>query len=87
MRVVRDPPAARLAVMVPDRRVFLGWDRPAIDAAAEWLLARGDPGGEGTLVALPGAQAGRLLDERLARAVTGGAFGDRELPQTVTVVA
>ena len=85
MRVVRDPPAARLAVMVPDRRVFLGWDRPAIDAAAEWLLARGDPGGEGTLVALPGAQAGRLLDERLARAVTGGAFGDRELPQTVTV--
>ncbi len=48
------------------RRVFLGWERPVLHAAADWILrelggALGD-----VLVAVPGARAARRLRELLA---------------------
>ncbi len=51
------------------RRVFLGWDRPPLVAAAEWLMNSLDPGPDrpSPLVALPAARAVRALRERLAR--------------------
>lgn len=71
---------------------FLGWDRPALHGAAERLLARGDaPGGrEGELdlsehlVVVPGARAGRRLQELL---LEGAEVRSRPLrpPQVVTV--
>lgn len=51
------------------RRVFLGWNKPAIVSAAEFLLERHATGREanlaGFVVALPGARAGRRLLEVL----------------------
>ena len=72
----------------PDR-VFLGWDRPFLEAAAEWLLERFDGDLEGVVVALPGRRAARRLQDRLALAaapgfrppevLTAGALSDRLL--------
>jgi ATP-dependent helicase/nuclease subunit B len=54
------PPAA-------PRRVFLGWDAPALPAAADWLLAEFHADLADVVVALPGARAARRLRELLAR--------------------
>ncbi len=61
-------------------RVFLGWHRPALPAAAEWLAAAAPPRPgslelSGWRVVLPGARAGRrllelLLEEAEARGLT-----------------
>lgn len=51
------------------RRHFLGWDRPALPAAARWLLEL--PSGadlSGVLVVVPGGRAGRLLQAELVAA-------------------
>jgi len=58
---------ARLPETTAPRRVFLGWDRPALATAAERLL--GELGSElgDVLVAVPGARAARELRERLTR--------------------
>jgi hypothetical protein len=54
---------------MPSKRHFLGWERPALWSAAEWLLAR--PGGAGNgdlgqlIVVVPGRRAGRRLLEIL----------------------
>jgi ATP-dependent helicase/nuclease subunit B len=52
-------------------RVFLGWDRPFLTAAVEWLLARKDELPE-ILLVVPTSQSGRRLREALAE--TGGAI-------------
>jgi len=52
-------------------RVFLGWDRPFLTAAVEWLLARKDDLPE-ILLVVPTSQSGRRLREALAE--TGGAI-------------
>lgn len=46
-------------------RVFLGWDRPFLLEAADWLLGL-EGGLAGTLVVVPTAQGGRRLREALA---------------------
>ena len=51
-----------LAAMV--ERVFLGWDRPFLDKAATWLLARSDELPRMLLV-VPTAQGGRRLREAM----------------------
>ncbi|MCB9914551.1 MAG: PD-(D/E)XK nuclease family protein [Planctomycetes bacterium] len=51
------------------QRVFLGWDGPLLARAAEWLIAELGTDLAEVVVALPGGRAGRLLEERLARAV------------------
>ena len=48
-------------------RVFLGWDRPFLTAAVDWLLERRD-GLPEMLVVVPTAQSGRRLREALAEA-------------------
>jgi ATP-dependent helicase/nuclease subunit B len=48
-------------------RVFLGWDRPFLKVAVDWLLARRDQL-PGMLVVVPTAQSGRRLREALAEA-------------------
>ena len=48
-------------------RVFLGWDRPFLTRAVEWLLARRDEL-PGLLVLVPTAESGRRLREALAEA-------------------
>ena len=50
-------------------RDFLGWDRPPLAAATEWLQQQFGSNLEGVLVALPGARAGRILSEQLARTI------------------
>ena len=47
--------------------VHLGWHTNPLALAAEWLLDRFGTQMDGVLVALPGARAGRLLRQRLAR--------------------
>ena len=51
------------------QRVFLGWDRPCLPAAADHLFSRFAAGGENGLkdvvVAVPGGRAGRRLEEIL----------------------
>jgi hypothetical protein len=48
------------------RRVFLGWERPVLHSAAEWIVRElGSELGD-VLVALPGARAARRLRELLA---------------------
>jgi inactivated superfamily I helicase len=49
------------------RRVFLGWDAPALPAAADWLIAHAGDATAGRCVALPGGRAVRRLSELLAR--------------------
>ena len=48
-----------------DRRVFLGWDRPLLDAVVDWLWDRREEM-PGMLVVVPTSQAGRRLREALA---------------------
>ncbi|MDP6540626.1 MAG: PD-(D/E)XK nuclease family protein [Planctomycetota bacterium] len=67
--------------MLPEQPVFLGWDRPPLEVAADWLLKEHASSAAGTVIALPGAGAARALDERLARAGTGRC----PLPETLTV--
>ncbi len=50
-------------------REFLGWDRPPLAAATEWLQEQFGCDLEGVLIALPGARAGRILSEQLARTI------------------
>jgi ATP-dependent helicase/nuclease subunit B len=54
---------------MPAARTFLGWNRPALEQAAQWLLARYASAEMADLtsvvVALPGARAGRRLLELL----------------------
>ncbi|MBN1909966.1 MAG: PD-(D/E)XK nuclease family protein [Pirellulales bacterium] len=54
---------------MPIERVMLGWDRPALEAAVEWVGARFGDGMvldlSGLVVAVPGARAGRRLLELL----------------------
>jgi ATP-dependent helicase/nuclease subunit B len=69
-----------LPLMAEVHRHFVGWDRPAIDLAAEWLLAKYGPDMRGVTVALPGARAGRLLLEKLLYAQVS----DWQPPQIVT---
>ena len=59
-------------------RVFLGWDRPFLARAVEWLLERREEL-PGMLVVLPTAQGGRRLREALAE-VAGAVLS----PQVVT---
>src|SRR5262245_56573704 len=54
-------------------RHFIDWSRPALPAAADWLVDRGANGSQldlgGTIVVVPGARAGRrLLDLLVQRA-------------------
>ena len=49
------------------RRVFLGRRLPPLESAAAWLAAEHGADLSGSIVALPGARAGRGLAERLAR--------------------
>ncbi|MFM2171643.1 MAG: hypothetical protein RI957_1872, partial [Verrucomicrobiota bacterium] len=46
-------------------RIFVGWDRPVVESAAEWLWARRDRIGT-MCVVTPTAQAGRRLQDALA---------------------
>ena len=80
-------------------RVFLGWDRPFLPLAADWLLERRDEL-PGMWVVVPTAQGGRRLREALAEAagavlspkvVTPGSFlqsrDDEAAPDWVERVA
>jgi ATP-dependent helicase/nuclease subunit B len=49
------------------KRIFLGWDRPFLTAAVDWLLERRDELAS-ILVVVPTAQSGRRLREALAEA-------------------
>lgn len=48
------------------RRVFLGWDRPLLAAAADHLVERFGDDLHDVVLALPGRRAGRRLEELLA---------------------
>lgn len=48
-----------------ERRIFLGWDRPFVGLAADWLLRDG-PDLADTLVIVPSSQSGRQLRHQLA---------------------
>ena len=54
---------------MPIERQFLGWSKPALPAAADWMVARYQREGEldlsQTIVVVPGARAGRRLTEIL----------------------
>ncbi len=50
------------------QRVFLGWDRPFLTLAAEWMLDRREQL-PGMLVVVPTAESGRRLREALAEGV------------------
>jgi hypothetical protein len=52
-------------------RVFLGWDRPLLHSAADWLIAQGDELPQ-MVVAVPGRQAKRRLLELLVDHLPGG---------------
>jgi hypothetical protein len=54
-------------------RHFLGWDRPVLPAAAEWLWREVGPAMGGWMIAVPTRRAGRRLLELLAeRGAEGG---------------
>ena len=75
---------------MPIERHFLGWDQPAIPSAADWMI---NHRGSGTaappgpldfghvMVVVPGARAGRLLLQRLARQAHHGL-----VPPTIVTV-
>ena len=63
------------------RRVFLGWNEPALPAAADWLLAQHGTDMDGLLVALPGGRAVRRLADLLARRAAPGWRPPRLLTQ------
>ncbi|HLA85671.1 MAG TPA: hypothetical protein VJL29_12840, partial [Thermoguttaceae bacterium] len=54
---------------MPIKREFLGWDRPGLSLAVDWLIDRfGTPDALDlgrAIVAVPGGRAGRRLLERL----------------------
>jgi RecB family exonuclease len=60
------------AKAMPVKRVFLGWDRPALSLAVEYLAERFTIDGSidlgEAIVAVPGARVGRRLLERLVEA-------------------
>ncbi len=67
-------------------RVFLGWNRPGLAAAVEYLVGRAARAGVldlgGVIVAVPGARAGRrLLELLLERAERRGGALQRSLGQ------
>ena len=47
-------------------RVFLGWDRPFVGLAADWLLDRENPL-ENALIVVPTSQSARQLKQAMAR--------------------
>ena len=51
-------------------RVFLGWERPLLGRAVDWLLERREQL-PATLVVVPTAESGRRLREALAQAAGG----------------
>ncbi|MEM6853115.1 MAG: PD-(D/E)XK nuclease family protein [Planctomycetota bacterium] len=57
-----------------EQRVFLGWDRAILPAAAAWMIERYGFALGGVIVAVPAGRAGRRLEELLAdAAVSEGA--------------
>jgi ATP-dependent helicase/nuclease subunit B len=85
-----------LELFQEDRRVFLGWDRPMLSAAVDWLWERRGSL-PGMLLVVPTAQSGRRLREALAeeggclapRVVTPGYFARTEglAPEPVELLA
>jgi hypothetical protein len=70
---------------VPERK-FLGWERPALETAAEWLVETHGAEMGKLVVALPGRRAGRRLLELLVERVRAvGPAGAFEPPAIVTV--
>ncbi len=67
------PASPGVAAGVAPRRVFLGWDGSSLARAARWLLEQHHDAMGGVVVALPGARAGRRLEELLV-AGAGPAF-------------
>ncbi|MEM1108481.1 MAG: PD-(D/E)XK nuclease family protein [Planctomycetota bacterium] len=51
-----------------ERRIFLGWDRAVLPAAADWLITKHGYDLSRLVVAVPAARAGRRLEEILADA-------------------
>ena len=82
------PPAPRPAATGGEgeaRRIFLGWDAPALPAAARWLHAERGPDLHALLIALPGSRAVRRLTELLARAAPPGSRPPRIVTQGALV--
>ena len=68
-----------------DTRYFLGWDRPILPAAAEWLWERYAGSSRPCLVVVPTARAGRRLLEILAERAEASSAGPW-LPPTIETV-
>lgn len=66
-------------------RVFLGWDRPFLTRAADWLLDRPDTLPH-LLVVVPTSQAGRRLREALAERAGFDPHIEQVAPQISSVV-
>lgn len=65
---------------------FLGWDRPGLELAADWLVKQHGASMGKLVVALPGRRAGRRLLELLVYRVRDvGPAGVLEPPEIVTV--
>jgi len=73
--------APLLAATPPPRRVFLGWERPILSAAAAWILAELGTELQDVLVAVPGARAARRLRELLAESAPDAWTPPRVLTQ------
>ena len=76
------------------RRVFLGWERPLLEVATEWLMDEVGGSGfgfgfglPGTTVVVPGRRAGRLLLDRLTQAAKERGHGAILPPEILTVGA
>lgn len=76
------------------RRVFLGWDRPLLELATQWLVEEIGGSGfgfgfglPGTTVVVPGRRAGRLLLHRLTTAARERGHGAILPPEILTVGA
>jgi RecB family exonuclease/inactivated superfamily I helicase len=69
------------------RRVFLGWDGPALARAAEWILRERGADLEGLFLALPGSRSVRRLSELLALRAPRGWKPPRILTQGALVDA
>ncbi len=52
------------------RRVFLGWKRPALEVAVDWILEQLGQDLGNVVIALPGSRAVRRLHELLARSAS-----------------
>jgi len=77
---------------MPATRHFLGYDRPALWAAADYLVGRGAadaPGGgadlSGVTVVVPGGRAGRRLEQALVARWEAAHHGPLAPPRIVTV--